>query len=129
MYSPSGKFAERAKLRRRGHLENADLIANKINCMIVYNRKNALINGTSSDVGTLWALLRKTDNWVPTILSCTAVGMQMMLITLLLQLFATKHTREKPYLLSYIANLMLMMLVHQLNTVILIMTSWLFCLN
>jgi len=39
------------------------VIANKINSMIVNNRKNALIKANSSNVGQLWALLRKSENW------------------------------------------------------------------
>ena len=49
-------------LRRRGHLEKANIIANKINRKIVDNRKHALCNASTNDVGKLWALLRKTEN-------------------------------------------------------------------
>ena len=54
---------KRNRLKRRGHLLKADVIANKINSMIVNNRKNALIKANSSNVGQLWALLRKSENW------------------------------------------------------------------
>ena len=44
-------------------MNKADVIANEINSMIVNNRKNALIKANSSNVGQLWALLRKSENW------------------------------------------------------------------
>jgi len=53
---------KRNKLRRRGHLEKANLIANKINVMITNKRQNTLSKASSSDVRKLWAVLRKTDN-------------------------------------------------------------------
>ena len=44
-------------------MEKANIIANKINKKIAENRKNALCNASTNDVGKLWALLRKTENW------------------------------------------------------------------
>ena len=53
---------KRNRLRRCGHLKKANVIANKIHRIIILdNRKNTLIHATSSDVGKLWTVLRKTE--------------------------------------------------------------------
>ena len=46
-----------------GEINDDDSNSNKRLRMIVNNRKNTLIKANSSNVGQLWALLRKSENW------------------------------------------------------------------
>jgi len=105
----------RNRLRRFGHLEKANIIANKINHMIVDNRKNALIHATSSDVGKLWTMLRKTENWGcrnSTLDNCGNVDDVNKYFT---SVVCDKHIQEKLFCLSCTVKLMLMMHILQLK--------------
>ena len=106
-------------IRRRGHLEKADLIANKINCM-TFIIATCII---SSDVGKLQALLRETDNWGSKnskLYSCeNENGVNNFSTSLVCD-----KTYKKHYCLSCLVNLMLMILVLQLKPVIMILIFW-----
>lgn len=56
-------LTRRNGLRRKGRLDEANALANKVNRLISDNRKTMLSNVSQSDPGKLWALLRKSNNW------------------------------------------------------------------
>ena len=54
---------KRNRLRHKGRLDEANVLARKINTHISDNRKNILSSASQSDTTKLWSLLHSTNNW------------------------------------------------------------------